>query len=76
MLVQSLESSKYRKVFGTANNAKLFDKSSHACFLLPLCFFLPSSQGKKKKKKTTQLFNYPTTQREQTWVQRDKGNRE
>jgi hypothetical protein len=68
MLVQSLASSKYTKAFGTPNNAKLFDKSSHACFLLAFT--------REEEEETTQLLNYPTTQREQTWVQRDKGNRE
>lgn len=56
MLVQSLESSKYRKVFGTPNNAKLFDKSSHACFLLA---FTREEEAEEENYSTTQLPNHP-----------------
>jgi hypothetical protein len=58
MLVQSLESSKYRKVFGTPNNAKLFDKSSHACFLLT---FTREEEEEEEEENysTTQLPNHP-----------------
>jgi hypothetical protein len=54
MLVQSLESSKYRKVFGTPNNAKLFDKSSHVCILLAF-----TREEGEENYSTTQLPNHP-----------------
>jgi hypothetical protein len=58
MLVQSVKSSKYRKVFGTPNNAKLFDKSSNACFLLA---FTREEEEEEEEENysTTQLPNHP-----------------